>query len=208
MVGGGGMSFKINKNIGGLIQLQRTWANKMTLSEIGRFYWESCCKDFEQIKHFFNPGTTALDIGCGLAGVDFLLMRDINDMDITLFDLDRVDTEIRYGYSWEPSAYNTRAAVVDFYQLNGTTMPRYVTAFPVDLRFDVIISLISYGFHYPVETYLKEVIETLKPGGVLVLDIRKNSGQVEKICRFFRDALLIEDTKSYFRMAFSGLYLE
>jgi len=44
---------------------------------------------------------------------------------------------------------------------------------------DVVISLISWGFHYPVETCLDRVHEMLNPGGRLILDVRKQTGGVE-----------------------------
>ena len=39
-------------------------------------------------------------------------------------------------------------------------------AFPTG-PFDVILSLLSWGFHYPVDLYLPKVLETLAPNGIL-----------------------------------------
>jgi hypothetical protein len=45
----------------------------------------------------------------------------------------------------------------------------------MDSNFDIIISTYSWGFHYPVDTYLDEVASKLAPSGVLILDIRHNT---------------------------------
>lgn len=197
------MIFKINDDIARLIRLQRTWAKKLDTDQIGLEYWKSCQRDYEQVKRVITPGDSILDIGCGLAGADLIIKRNVPNVDIVLFDLDRVDAAVKYGYSREPSAYNTRQAVEEFYQLNGADAPIYVSEYPAAMQFDVIMSLISYGFHYPVETYLDQVMATLRPGGRLVLDIRKDSGQVKLLRQFFPNVALIDETKSYSRMAFT-----
>ena len=41
------------------------------------------------------------------------------------------------------------------------------------------------GFHYPIETYLEEVKKSLKPDGVLIIDVRKDSGGLEVLKKNF-----------------------
>ena len=50
---------------------------------------------------------------------------------------------------------------------------------------DVVISIISWGFHYPVSTYLEDVHEALVPGGVAILDIRNGTDGVAALRRRF-----------------------
>ena len=41
---------------------------------------------------------------------------------------------------------------------------------------DFVISTISWGFHFPVSTYLKSVANVLSENGILIIDIRKDTG--------------------------------
>ena len=40
---------------------------------------------------------------------------------------------------------------------------------------DVMISLLSWGFHYPVSTYSDLAVRSLRSGGTLILDVRKGT---------------------------------
>jgi hypothetical protein len=48
-------------------------------------------------------------------------------------------------------------------------MPQLDGAWP----FDLVISLGSWCFHYPPATYLDAIFGRCRPGGVLILDVRK-----------------------------------
>lgn len=43
------------------------------------------------------------------------------------------------------------------------------------LSFDVIISTLSCGFHYPVATYATQIRKSIRASGIVVLDIRKEA---------------------------------
>ncbi len=60
---------------------------------------------------------------------------------------------------------------------------------------DLVISLISWGFHYPVATYLDRTHELLKPGGRLILDVRKGTGGLEEIRAKYGNATVISAEK-------------
>lgn len=45
------------------------------------------------------------------------------------------------------------------------------------LPLDLVISLVSWGFHFPVSTYLDQVHDLLREGGRLILDLRKRKDQ-------------------------------
>jgi hypothetical protein len=53
------------------------------------------------------------------------------------------------------------ASVENLYALNGTL--------------DCIYSVTSYGFHSPVSTYAAAALAALKPGGMMLLNVRANS---------------------------------
>jgi protein-L-isoaspartate O-methyltransferase len=59
--------------------------------------------------------------------------------------------------------------------------------------FDVIISLISWGFHYPVSTYLDVVYDNMAENGILILDVRKNQNQEVLLTSKFETVKVIHD---------------
>jgi SAM-dependent methyltransferase len=119
------------------------------------------------------PCAATLDIGCGLAGIDVPLYRQTR---ATMFLCDRDIFEKRpvYGYSATPSAYCRYRETTAFLSANG--IPDHAARLSEDLpdgaQIDMVLSLISWGFHYPVSVYLRRVARILRPGGVLVLDLR------------------------------------
>ena len=64
-----------------------------------------------------------------------------------------------------------------------------------DEQFDFIVSLISWGFHYPVETYLDKVYDLMKLGGKLIIDIRKGSSGEKLIKQKFGSIQVLKDTQ-------------
>jgi hypothetical protein len=50
-----------------------------------------------------------------------------------------------------------------------------------DRKYDLIISFISLGFHYHIDTYWKEMLDSINTNGLIVLDIRNHSSSYEFI---------------------------
>lgn len=61
-------------------------------------------------------------------------------------------------------------------------------------QFDLIISLLSWGFHYPIETYLEKA-KKIK-NGILILDIRNGTDQIETLKDNFNTIKVIEETRT------------
>ena len=70
----------------------------------------------------------------------------------------------------------------------------------VEAKFDLVLSLISWGFHYPVETYLARVHEILRPGGHLIMDVRKKTDGMDQIRARFETVEVLVDSKKYERI--------
>ncbi len=72
---------------------------------------------------------------------------------------------------------------------------------PINRPLDLVISLISWGFHYPVDTYLAQIRSLLSKNGVLILDVRKNTDGMKKIKEQFRHVDIIEEKAKRYRLA-------
>jgi len=67
-------------------------------------------------------------------------------------------------------------------------------------KFDLVISLISWGFHYPVSIYIDQVHDLLKPDGVLIIDVRKGSGGKDMLKNKFGNIEVITDRQKHERI--------
>jgi SAM-dependent methyltransferase len=66
--------------------------------------------------------------------------------------------------------------------------------------FDLIISLFSWGFHYPIHTYLNQIYSLLNDGGHLILDVRKGVGGEQDLENKFNNLKIISETYRSLRL--------
>lgn len=155
--------------------------------------------------HLPASAKNILDVGCGIAGIDVPLYEHYaGDTHITLLDRTGVDdAAFSYGMGAEERFYNSLDLARAFLVENGVkadhiTLMEVVPGFtlPADARFDLVVSLISWGYHYPVATYLDQVYNALNPGGRVILDIRKGYGSETELERKFgRLRIIYENDK-------------
>lgn len=156
------------------------------------------------IPHIPSDAASLLDIGCGIAALDYYLFRHLNDPN--LFLLDRTETEDQIFYMYKPSGafYNSLELAEELLVKNGVPRGKVtkilapddgVIELP-DKSLDVVISTISWGFHYPVETYLESVRRILSDRGVLLIDVRKRTGGQEALETYF-DCEVVEDYRKH-----------
>lgn len=134
-------------------------------------------KQLEDLGEIGNP-ISVLDIGCGLAVVDVLLVQRGNVDRVHLMDGD--GTAERHGEYREVSvAWNNVETGADMVRANAREKRCHVvthrpgTGF--DIPVDLVMSLKSWGLHYPVHTYLEMVRGCLRIGGLLVIDIHREA---------------------------------
>jgi SAM-dependent methyltransferase len=152
------------------------------LAQLARAYETEMRETLEQLRpHLPARLEHVLDIGCGLAGIDLLLARAYPGAHFTLLDRDGFDTRRRVGWAKHVAdfgAYNHLAESDRFLHINGVQRRRYAThdigrePFPRK-PFDLVISLLSWCFHYPADTYAHLI--RLAPGGVLIVDVRRGT---------------------------------
>ncbi len=123
---------------------------------------------------------TLADIGCGHAFVDLPLYRKYQS-DVWLIDIERTEDK-HHNFHDTGSGYSSLSGAKQFLTGNGVPTDKVFTCNPRQMAlpagpFDAIISLISAGFHYPIEEYATYGLKALKPGGVLIFDMRLGSDQ-------------------------------
>lgn len=170
---------------------------------IAKRFTQSLQGDYEQIRqHLPARAGNILDIGCGVAGIDVMLFKHYqrcSDISFHLLDRTEMNPEsFRYGMGDRNRFYNSLEVAREVMQLNGVPPSNIhlVEAAPtVRLdqlgRFELIISLISWGFHYPLGTYLDGVFTCLQPSGRLIVDVRANTAGGQLLSRRFSTVELI-----------------
>ena len=139
-----------------------------------------------------------LDIGCGMAGIDVLLHRIYPDAEIVLADKQGVSEKPKTRYHRDASEfghYHDFDAALALLEANGVSLDRVRTCdlgvepFPAD-EFDVVISLLSWGFHYPISTYQPRV------RGVIVADISGGSDGEKQLASYGETQCVFEQARA------------
>jgi len=126
-----------------------------------------------------QPPSAATDIGCGYAIFDLFLAQDF-DCKLTLIDLEEND-ERHFGFDQTGAAYSNLEIAKAFLRANGIAARRIKTINPEKQSLvriknqDLVVSLISCGFHYPWTTYESFFRKAVKPGGRIILDLRQRT---------------------------------
>ncbi len=181
-------------------------------ARIKRLFSEDMSREYTSIKDFLpNQAEKILDIGCGAAGIDCMISAHYtvkrSTPDFYLLDKTELNPNVYYGLEEKASFYNSLSVAKSLLISNGVNPKRIYTqeATPdnkinFSVKFDLIVSLISWGFHYPVSVYLDLVYDVLKPGGVLIIDIRKGSGGEEALRTKFQNIQIIHEGKKHSRI--------
>jgi hypothetical protein len=188
-------------NLGGRFQkkgIKRAFSNEME-------------SEYQSIKPWLPEKVeTILDIGCGVGGINVLLYRHYQfDHNIKFFMLDktRLNPKMYYGFKSAGAFYNSLGITQNLLEEN--EIPRMniqlieaTPDFQIPFAFqaDLVISLISWGFHYPVSTYLQPVYDHMASGAHLILDIRKGTDGESELRQLFTDINPISESKTKTRV--------
>ena len=122
-----------------------------------------------------NEVTSILDIGCGLAGIDILLQRHYPNAKLFLLDGDGPPSDWGAGWNSHFKPFNSMKTTCEFLALNGVSPDR---VYPVDtqepLEADLVVSFLSWGFHYSLFKYRVKT-------PCAIATIRKGVGQVDAL---------------------------
>ena len=153
-------------------------------------------KKADQLIKFLPPNIkTILDIGCGIAGVDIVLNEYLKFSKIYLLDKTKTEEEIWYGFKKSGAFYSSLELAKETFKINGfnTNLIELIDA-PKDgdIRLqkgsiDLVISTISWGFHYPISTYINSVINLLNDKGILIFDLRTEETSNEELKRLLEN---------------------
>jgi SAM-dependent methyltransferase len=173
---------------------------RIRAKEIGKLFYKDNEYIFNKIQPFINDHIyNILDIGCGLGGFDALLYNKLESTP-QLFMMDKDDESPingrHYtGFEKEPAAYNSLKATRDFLIKNNVleehiSLIEAENGFPKQQEFDVVVSFLAWGFHFPVSYYINEVYRSLKNNGSLCIDLRKGTNGIDELKEYFKEVNL------------------
>lgn len=127
-----------------------------------------------------NVDYNILDIGCGLGVIDVLLSKHYPNANFYLQDKSEpIDFNKKYnGFNETYQYYNNIDLLKEFVTNNGLKTFNIVDGEEIRsiiLKFDVIMSLLSCGWHYSLLSYLDFIKGHLNDDGILIIDVRNET---------------------------------
>jgi SAM-dependent methyltransferase len=176
---------------------------------VRRAFNRDMAREYEEIRpHLPRRAVAILDIGCGVGGIDVLLHRHYGTPRLYLADRTETSGEVYYGFAERGAFYNSLDATRRLLLTNG--VPERAMRFrevgaecrlDVPEALDLVISLISWGFHYPVAVYADQLRALLRPGGRVILDARKGTDGRAQLEKRFPRVTTISETRKKERLS-------
>lgn len=137
------------------------------------------------------PGTTVLDVGCGIGGSSRILARDYG---FAVTGITISPQQVKRAQELTPDGLNVQFAVDDAMALS----------FP-DASFDVVWS-IEAGPHMPDKAiFARELMRVLKPGGILVVADWNQRDDRQKPLNFWEKPVMRQLLDQWSHPAFSSI---
>lgn len=174
------------------------------------FYAERIVREFAQIEPYLpSRAASFVDIGSGVAAIDILVAKHMAAHTVHLVDGDGTnDRKVSFGDHVKAWANVEIGAAM----VRANTGPISIVTHPAEpdallgIRARLVLSLKSWGHHYPIETYLQKIKGILLSAhpGALILDIRNGTDGREKLeASGFRFVAQCGETPKCKRLVFS-----
>ena len=217
------MRVKINKNHQKLLLLQRidliSDKQRIIRKKFGRFLFtnffvnffisqkeienkinDEFLKEFNSIKNYLPKNSkNILDIGCGLGVINIYLNDYYSKKSyFTLIDKNYVDKKVSYGFNNNSESYNKLEITKDFLILNGfkTKQLKLINAdenFVINNKYELIISLFSMGYHYPIENYIDIIKKNSTKSTKVIFDLSMEYNELNEVKKYFNKVEIIKN---------------
>ena len=149
-----------------------------------------------------NSVNNVMDIGCGLGIINIYLNKIFNNKpNFFLLDKNRIDKKIKYGFSDNYESYNDLTETKNIL-LNNKFKNSCIKLFNVEnkiiinKKIDLVISLKSMGYHYPINTYIELFRNCCTKDTVFIYDIGENQYDEIYLKTVFDDIKIIYEEKT------------
>ena len=143
-----------------------------------------------------------MDIGCGLGIINIFLNKIYNNRpNFFLLDKNKIDKVIKYGFSSDYESYNDLNETSNLL-INNYISPRSVNTidvdkeFKIDAKINLVISLKSMGYHYPIDQYLSLFQTCCDENTSFIFDVFDGYYNESLFKRHFDSVVVIYEEKS------------
>lgn len=151
-------------------------------------------RDYDMIENFLpSSASNILDIGCGLGLINIALGDKYKNCNFHMLDkTQELENEKISGFNEKYTFYNSLEATKVMLNKNGIDESN-IFLYEVEeenvnilknKKFDIILSFLSCGWHYSVLEYKELILSSLNDDGLVILDIRHNTNELEKAQEF------------------------
>jgi len=144
-----------------------------------------------------------VSIGPGNGLIELFLLQSGNISEVLLIDIEKTEDHY-HGFNSRGSGYCSLSLTKSFILNNIAPGPNVITCNPwkeplPTFQYDILISILSMGFHYPCDEYSHFIVRNSAPGGSrMILDKRrgvKDKG-FEKLSKDSQLEIISENEKS------------
>ena len=192
----------LRKRFGRLI-FTNFFVNYFQVDDIEKHTEELFQKEIELIKNYLpKKAENIMDIGCGLGIINIFLNKIYNNQpNFFLLDKNRIDKVIKYGFSSDYESYNDLKETRNLL-INNDINPSSINTFDVekdfkiDAKIDLVISLKSMGYHYPIDQYLRLFQTCCDENASFIFDVSEGYYNESMFKKHFESVDIIYEEKS------------
>ena len=118
-----------------------------------------------------------------------------------MLDKDKIDSSIKYGFNEDYESYNDLEETKNFLIKNNINEDKIVIQnaekeINISDKIDLVISLKSMGYHYPIEKYLNLFKKNCHKNTVFIFDVTTGRYNKDNISNFFNQSKVIYEEES------------
>ena len=157
-----------------------SFITKFFLNEklIGESYHNIMLNEFSTIEKFINKEDDLfLSIGGGLGGLELIINKKFDNRNYHFIERNFISKKVKYGWGGmtNSEAYNDLNLQKTFLETNGLKNEQ-INIYDYDkddlpnIKFDLVISLLSLDYHYDFDIYINYLKKISKPNTKIIFD--------------------------------------
>ena len=155
--------------------------------------------EFNEIFHYLPKKiNNIVDIGSGLGIINIYINDKFdNNIDFTLIDRTYIEKKISYGFNEKRQFYNDFNITLNFLTINGIKEEQLNlidvdSKHMINKKFDLVISLLSLGYHYPITQYVEFFRKNTHNNTKFIFDLAEEYNDFNKIAKMFHSIDIIK----------------
>ena len=177
--------------------------NYFQIDDIEKRTEELFQKEIKLIKSYLpKKAENIMDIGCGLGIINIYLNEIYNNRpNFFLLDKNKIDKKIKYGFSRDYESYNDLNETRNLLLNNNININSIITIdveknIKIDNKIDLVISLKSMGYHYPIDVYLPLFATCCDENTIFIFDVTEGYYKESLFRKYFDTVNIIYEEKS------------